>query len=114
MQWPNRAIPRFRPTALHIWPVPTTSAPAFQILEIVPATAPRAAWGRTDAPEAVGCADLAPTNLAASLTSKITPPPICYATTCSASTAKEIRPLANHTDFVSGHFLAEMTYLVGY
>jgi hypothetical protein len=26
----------------------------------------------------------------------------------------EIRPLANHTDFVSGRFLAEKTFLVGY
>jgi hypothetical protein len=46
------------------------------------------------------------------LTSKINPPPIFYSTTCSASTAKEIRPLTNHTGFVSGHFLAEKTYLV--
>ena len=52
----------------------TTSAPAFQILETMPATAPRAARGRTDAAEAVGCADLAPSNLAP-LTSKINPPP---------------------------------------
>jgi hypothetical protein len=52
----------------------TTSAPAFQILEIMPAIAPRAARGRTNAAGAVGCADLAPTNLAP-LTSKITPPP---------------------------------------
>jgi hypothetical protein len=51
----------------------TTSAPAFQVLEIMPATAPRADRGRTDAAEAVGCADLAPTNLAP-LTSKTTPP----------------------------------------
>jgi hypothetical protein len=42
----------------------TTSAPAFQILEIMPATAHRAAQGRTDATEAVGCAGLAPSNLA--------------------------------------------------
>ena len=91
----------------------TTSAPAFQILETMPATAPRAARGRTDAAEAVGCADLAPSNLAP-LTSKINPPPIGYSTTCSASTAKEIRPLANRSNFVSGHFLAEKTYLVGY
>jgi hypothetical protein len=96
----------------------TTSAPAFQILEILPATAPpRTARGRTDAAEAVGYADLAPTKLAA-LTSHIKtpppPPPICYSTTCSASTAKEIRPLANRSNFVSGHFLAEKTYLVGY
>jgi hypothetical protein len=63
----------------------------------------------------VGCANLAPTNLDP-LTSKINPPlPICYSTTCySARTAKEIRPLANHTDFVSGRFLAEKTYLVCY
>jgi hypothetical protein len=27
---------------------------------------------------------------------------------------KKIRPLANHTDFVSGRFLAEKTLLVGY
>ena len=45
---------------------------------------------------------------------RLTPPPICYSTTCSASTAKEIRPLANHSSLVSGHFLAEKTYLVGY
>jgi hypothetical protein len=27
---------------------------------------------------------------------------------------KKIRPLANHTDFISGRFLAEKTLLVGY
>jgi hypothetical protein len=112
MQWQPRNSPISSNSTEYL--ARTTSAPAFQSLEIMPATAPRAARGRTDATEAVGCADLAPTNLAP-LTSKINnPPPICYSTTCSASTAKEIRPLANHTDFVSGRFLAEETYLVGY
>jgi hypothetical protein len=55
----------------------TTSAPACQILETMPATAPRAARGRTDAAEAVGCAYLAPTNLAP-LTSKINPPHLLF------------------------------------
>ena len=111
MQWQPRDSPISSNSTDYL--ARTTSAPAFQILETMPATAPRAARGRTDAAEAVGCADLAPTNLAP-LTSKINPPPICYSTTCSASTAKEIRPLANHSNFVSGHFLAEKTYLVGY
>jgi hypothetical protein len=61
----------------------------------------------------VGCADLAPANLDP-LTSNLNPPPMCYSTTCSASTAKEIRPLANRSNFLSGHFLAEGTDLVGY
>jgi hypothetical protein len=39
-------------------------------------------------------------------------PPISYPTTCSY--VKKIRPLTNHADFVSGRFLAEKTYLVGY
>ena len=111
MQWQPRDSPISSNSTDYL--ARTTSAPAFQILETMPATAPRAARGRTDAAEAVGCADLAPSNLAP-LTSKINPPPICYSTTCSASTAKEIRPLANHSNFVSGHFLAEKTYLVGY
>jgi hypothetical protein len=111
MQWQPRDSPISSNSTEYL--ARTTSTPAFQILEIMPATAPRAARGRTDAGEAVGCADLAPTNLA-SLTSKINPPSICYSTTCSASTAKENRPLANHTDFVSGRFLAEKTYLVHY
>jgi hypothetical protein len=111
MQWQ----PRDSPISSNIteYLARTTSALTFEILEIMPATAPREARGRTDAAEAVGCADLGPTNLA-SLTSKINPPPICFSTTCSASTAKEIRPLANNTNFVSGRFLAEKTLLVGY
>ena len=68
----NREIPRFRPTALDIAQAPPRLL--LRISEIMPATAPRAARGRTDAAEAVGCADLAPTNLAP-LTSKINPPP---------------------------------------
>ena len=111
MQWQPRDSPISSNSTDYL--ARTTSAPAFQIIETMPATAPRVARGRTDAAEAVGCAGLAPTNLAP-LTSKINPPPICYSTTCSASTAKEIRPLANRSNFVSGHFLAEKTYLVGY
>jgi hypothetical protein len=112
MQWQPRDSPISSNSTVYL--ARTTSAPAIiQILETMPATAPRAARGRTDAAEAVGCADLAPTNRAP-LTSKINPPPICYSTTCSASTAKEIRPLANHSNFVSRHFLAEKTYLVGH
>jgi hypothetical protein len=53
----------------------TTSAPGFQILEIMPATAPRAARGRTDATEAVGCADLAPRPTLLRLLRRLLPPP---------------------------------------
>ena len=55
------------------WPF-SPSAWMQESSELLPATGPRAARGRTDAAEAVGCADLAPTNLAP-LTSKINPPP---------------------------------------
>ena len=72
MQWQPRDSPISSNSTDYL--ARTTSAPAFQSLETMPATAPRAARGRTDAAEAVGCADLAPTNLAP-LTSKINPPP---------------------------------------
>jgi len=72
MQWQPRDSPISSNSTDYL--ARTTSAPAFQILETMPATAPRAARGRTDAAEAVGCADLAPSNLAP-LTSKINPPP---------------------------------------
>ena len=72
MQWQPRDSPISSNSTDYL--ARTTSAPAFQILETMPATAPRAARGRTDAAEAVGCADLALTNLAP-LTSKINPPP---------------------------------------
>ena len=68
MQWQPRDSPISSNSTDYL--ARTTSAPAFQILEIMPTTAPRAARGRTDAAEAMRCADLAPTNLAA-LTSKI-------------------------------------------
>jgi hypothetical protein len=57
MQWQ----PRDSPISSNItdYLARTTSAPAFQILETMPATAPRAARGRTNAAEGVGCADLA-------------------------------------------------------
>jgi hypothetical protein len=80
MQWQPRESPISSNSTEYL--ARTTSAPAFQILEMMPATAPQVARGRTDVAEAVGCADLAPTNLA-SLTSKINPLPICYSTTCS-------------------------------
>ena len=72
MQWQPRDSPISSNSTGYL--ARTTSAPAFPILEIIRATAPRAARGRTDAAEAVGCADLAPSNLAP-LTSKINPPP---------------------------------------
>ena len=72
MQWQPRDSPISSNSTDYL--ARTTSAPAFQIIETMPATAPRADRGRTDAAEAVGCADLAPTNLAP-LTSKIDPPP---------------------------------------
>jgi len=40
------------------------------------------------------------------------PPPISYPTTCSSR--EENQAVANHSDFVSGPFLAEKTLLVGY
>ena len=52
----------------------TTSAPAFQILETMPATAPRAARGRADAAEAAGCTVVATAKLAP-LSLKIYPHP---------------------------------------
>ena len=66
----NREIPRFRPTALDMAQAPPRLP--LRISEIVPATAPRVAWGRADAAEAVGCTAVATTNLAP-LASKITP-----------------------------------------
>ena len=108
MQWQPRDSPISSNSTDYL--ARTTSAPAFQILETMPATAPRAARGRTDAAEAVGCADLAPSNLAP-LTSKINPP---HFLSNNMFLVKKIRPLANHADFVSGPFLAEKTLLVGY
>jgi hypothetical protein len=103
----NREIPRFRPTALDIAQAPPRLP--LRISEVLPATAPRAARGRADAGEAVGCAVVATTKLAP-LASKMNttphppPPPISYPTT--RSYVKKIRPLANHIDFVSGGFLS--------
>jgi hypothetical protein len=48
-----REIPRFRPTALDMAQAPPRLP--LRISEIMPATAPRAARGRADAGEAVGC-----------------------------------------------------------
>jgi hypothetical protein len=73
MQWQPRDSPILSNSTEYL--ARTTSAPAFQILDIMPATAPRAARGRTDAAEAVGCADLAPTNLAPLLLRRLTRPP---------------------------------------
>jgi hypothetical protein len=116
MQWQPRDSPISSNSTDYL--ARTTSAPAFQILETMPATAPR------ERPRASGsgsyrrgrgrgmrrpCSDQS-----CSAYFEDYPPPICYSTTCSASTAKEIRPLANRSNFVSGHFLAEKTYLVGY
>jgi hypothetical protein len=72
----NREILRFRPTALGIY---MAQAPprlhwiyVAQAPPRLPATAPRAARGRADAAEAVGCTIVATTNLAP-LASKVTP-----------------------------------------
>ena len=51
MQWQPRDSPISSNSTDYL--ARTTSAPAFQILETMPATAPRAARGRTDAAEAV-------------------------------------------------------------
>jgi hypothetical protein len=72
MQWQPRDSPISSNSTEYL--ARATSVPAFQILEIMPATAPRAARGRTNAAQAVGCADLAPANLAP-LNFTITPPP---------------------------------------
>jgi hypothetical protein len=112
----NREIPRFRISSNGTeYLARTTSAPAFQILEIMPATAPRADRARADAGEAVGCADLAPTNLAA-LTWKIKlpPPPVAIQQHVQPERRRKSGHWPNHTDFVSGRFLAEKTHLVGY
>jgi hypothetical protein len=94
------------------WPF-SPSAWMQESSELLPATGPRAARGRADAAEAAGCTVVATAKLAPlSLKIHPPPPPIFYPTTCS--NVKEIRPLANHTGFVSGRFLAEKTYLVGY
>jgi hypothetical protein len=67
----NREIPRFRPTALDMAQAPPHLP--LRISEIMPATAPRAARGRADAGEAMGCTVVATTKLAP-LASKINPP----------------------------------------
>jgi hypothetical protein len=92
----------------------TTSAPAFQILEIMPVRQPPRPPERCRRGRGRGmrrpCSDQSCS--AYFLLRRLTRPPICYSTTCSARTAKAIRPLANHSDFVSGRFLAEKTLLV--
>ena len=75
MQWQPRDSPISSNSTDYL--ARTTSAPAFQILETMPATAPRAARGRTDAAEAVGCADLAPSNLAP-LIRRLPPPHLLF------------------------------------
>jgi hypothetical protein len=107
----NREIPRFHPTALDMAQAPPHLP--LRISEILPATAPRAARGRADAGEAAGCTVVATAKLAP-LSLKIypPPPPISYPTTCSSR--EENQAVANHSDFVSGPFLAEKTLLVGY
>jgi hypothetical protein len=65
----NREIPRFRPTALDMAQSPPHLP--LRISEIMPATAPRAARGRADAGEALGCTVVATKNTT-------TPPPISY------------------------------------
>ena len=107
----NREIPRFRPTALDIAQAPPRLP--LRISEILPATAPRAARGRADAAEAAGCTAVATAKLAP-LSLKIYPAPPPHFLSNNMFNVKKIRPLANHTDFVSGPFLAEKTLLVGY
>jgi hypothetical protein len=111
MQWQPRESPISSNSTEYIWPYHLRAC--LSNSRNYAGDSPPSGSGsyRRSRAQAVGCADLAPANLAP-LTSKINPPPICYSAKCSASTAKEIRPLANHTDFVSGHFLAEETYLV--
>jgi hypothetical protein len=104
----NREIPRFRPTALDI--AQASPRLPLRISEFLPAAVPRAARGRADAAEAVGCTVVATAKLAP--LSLKTPPP--HFLSNNMFLVKKIRPLANHTDFVSGRFLAEKTYLVGY
>jgi hypothetical protein len=105
----NREIPRFRPTALDMAQAPPRLP--VRISEILPATAPRAARGRADAGEAAGRTVVATAKLAP-LSLKTPPPP--HFLSNNMFLVKKIRPLANHADFVSGRFLAEKTYLVGY
>jgi hypothetical protein len=106
----NREIPRFRPTALDIAQAPTPRL-RLRISEIMPATSPRAArGGRADAAEAVGCTAAATAKLAP-LSLKIPPPPFPIQ---QHVPRVENQAAANHTDFISGRFLAERTYLVGY
>jgi hypothetical protein len=71
----NREIPRFRPTALDIAQAPPRLP--LRISEILPATAHRAARGRADAGEAVGCTVVATAKLAP-LSLKIPPPPFFF------------------------------------
>ena len=80
--------------------------------ELLPATGPRAARGRADAGEAAGCTVVATAKLAPLSLKIYPPPPISYPTTCSSR--EENQAVANHSDFVSGPFLAEKTLLVGY
>jgi hypothetical protein len=75
MQWQATArITDFvRQHPLDTWPVPPLPCVPVRISEILPAIAPRAARGRADAGEAVGCTVVATTKLA-QLTSEIPPP----------------------------------------
>jgi hypothetical protein len=107
----NREIPRFRPTALDIAQAPPRLP--LKISEIMPATAPRAARGRADVAEAVGCTVVATAKLAP-LSLKIYPPPPSPPFPIQQHVPREEKQaVANHTDFISGRFLAEETYLVG-
>jgi hypothetical protein len=106
----NRAIPRFRPTALDIAQAPPRLL--LRISEIMLATAPRAARGRADAAEAVRCTVVATAKLAP-LSFNIQPPPPPFPIQQHVP-REENQAVANHTDFISGRFLAEKTYLVGY
>ena len=66
-------IPRFRPTALDIAQAPPRLL--LRISEIMPATAPRAARGRADAGEAVGCTVVATAKLSPLSLKIYSPPP---------------------------------------
>jgi hypothetical protein len=76
MQWQPRDSPISSNSTEYL--ARTTSAPAFQILETMPATAPRAARGRTDAAEAVGCVDLAPRPILFRLLRRLTRPHLLF------------------------------------
>ena len=79
--------------------------------ELLPATGPRAARGRADAAEAAGCTVVATAKLAP-LYLKIPPPPPFPIQ--QHVPREENQAVGNHSDLISGRFLAEKTLLVGY